>query len=133
MTFQLDDYLTHRITKPEEELSIGSIMSPMFSIIFGGSNEISYVFFFRSFQASTGKKLCGKNPGKNPGSQNFDAKHSAMVFDQCVSCPGCPLPPTAKAQWPGNRVWCNQGIWNSKKKIFRNFSFSFRCLVVLRR
>ena len=48
-----------------------------------------------------------------------------MVFDQCVSCPSCPLPSTAKAQWPGNRVWCNQGIWISKKKYLETLASAF--------
>ena len=36
------------------------------------------MFFSVVFQASTGKKLLGKNHGKNPGNRKFDAKHSVM-------------------------------------------------------
>ena len=32
------------------------------------------------FQASTGKKLRGKNHGKNIRTQRFDVKHSTIVF-----------------------------------------------------
>ena len=48
----------------------------MFSIIFRGSMEIFHVFF-RGFQASTGKKLWGKNRRRNHETHKFDAKHSA--------------------------------------------------------
>ena len=40
----------------------------------------SSMVFYVLFQASTGKKLRGKNHGKNPGTPKFDAKHS--VCDQ---------------------------------------------------
>ena len=38
------------------------------------------MFFSVVFQASTGKKLRGKNQGKNPGTRKFDAKHSIIVL-----------------------------------------------------
>ena len=51
----------------------------MSSIIFWGSGEIFHVFSV-VFQASTGKKLRGKNRGRNHGTRKFDAQHSATVF-----------------------------------------------------
>ena len=51
--------------------------SPMSSIIFWGSGEMVFSIVF---QVSTGKKLWGKNHGKNPGTRKFDAKHSAIDF-----------------------------------------------------
>ena len=53
------------------------VNSPMFSIIYPG--KFSMVFSV-VFQASTGKKLWGKNHGKNPGTRKFDAKHSANIL-----------------------------------------------------
>ena len=50
----------------------------MFSIIFWGSEKLP-CFFFVVFQASTEKKLRGKNHEKNPRTLKFDAKHSAVV------------------------------------------------------
>ena len=45
---------------------------------FGDPGKFS-MFFFVVFQASTGKKLREKNPGKNFGTRRFDAKHSTTT------------------------------------------------------
>ena len=36
------------------------------------------------FQASTGKKLWGKNHGKNHGTRKFDAKHSVYATEKAL-------------------------------------------------
>ena len=99
-------------------------MNLMFSIIFGGSKEIFYVFFV-VFRLVEVRNFAEKILEKIPGPGIFMLNILPMVFDQCVSCPSCPLPSTAKAQWPGNRVWCNQGIWISKKKYLETLASAF--------
>jgi hypothetical protein len=53
----------------------------MFSIIFRGSGEIFYGFSIVFWLVHTCKKLPGKKSRKNPGTQKFDAKHSATVSE----------------------------------------------------
>ena len=51
------------------------IIAQCLASYFGDQGIIFYSFFPNVFQATTGNKFWGKNHGKNPETQKFDAKH----------------------------------------------------------